>query len=387
MKKSNDIGNKGFSTRSIHMQGHDVFTGSVMPPIYQTSTYIWSDMGSPSRYSYTRAGHPSRDVLEQTLSSLEGAKYAKVFSSGMAAMQATMHVLGQGAHILCTSDLYGGSYRLLEKIYKPMGFRVSYVDMGDMDALISLFERDKVDMVWMESISNPLLQVPDIEQISRLAHASGAYVVVDNTFATPYLCNPLSLGADMVHHSITKYISGHSDLLMGALVTNKKSLYEKIAFVHKTLGAISSPMDMYLTLRGIRTLSLRMDCHCLNATRVANFLSSHARVEEVYYPGLSTHSSHDIARRCMRGYSGMVCFTLREGTLEAAKRVISRLRLFLLAESLGGVESLVSLPTLMTHSSIDADNRVFPKDIIRLSVGIEDGADLEEDLRQALSEE
>jgi len=386
-----------FDTLAIHAgQPPDPATGAIMVPIYQTSTYVQEGLGKHKGYEYSRTGNPTRAALEACLAALEGvdlgqATYGLAFASGMAAIDTVLRLVGPGEHVLVGDDVYGGTYRLFQRVLAAYGLAFDYVDMGDLDAVAAAL-RPETRLLWLETPTNPLLKVADIVAIAELVRQrerSGGfrqrpYIAVDNTFATPYLQRPLALGADIVVHSTTKYLGGHSDVVGGAVVTTDAHVYERLKFLQNAVGAVPGPMDCWLVLRGIKTLSLRMERHCANAHRIAATLAEHPAVERVLYPGLPMHPGHEVARRQMRDFGGMISFIVKGG-LEAAKRVVTRTKLFALAESLGGVESLIELPALMTHASVaDSPLRV-EAGLIRLSVGIEDGEDLLDDLRQALA--
>jgi len=386
-----------FDTLAIHAgQPPDPATGAIMVPIYQTSTYVQEGLGKHKGYEYSRTGNPTRAALEACLAALEGvdlgqATYGLAFASGMAAIDTVLRLVGPGEHVLVGDDVYGGTYRLFQRVLAAYGLAFDYVDMGDLDAVAAAL-RPETRLLWLETPTNPLLKVADIAAIAELVRQrerSGGfrqrpYIAVDNTFATPYLQRPLALGADIVVHSTTKYLGGHSDVVGGAVVTTDAHVYERLKFLQNAVGAVPGPMDCWLVLRGIKTLSLRMERHCANAHRIAATLAEHPAVERVLYPGLPMHPGYEVARRQMRDFGGMISFIVKGG-LEAAKRVVTRTKLFALAESLGGVESLIELPALMTHASVaDSPLRV-EAGLIRLSVGIEDGEDLLDDLRQALA--
>jgi cystathionine gamma-synthase len=375
----------GFSTRAIHAgQDPDQLTGAVSVPIYQTSTYAQDVVGQTrAGYDYSRAGNPTRTALEQSLASLERGRYGYAFASGMAASDTMIRAaLRPGDHVIIPHDAYGGTFRLVDKICVPWGLTYSTVALSDLDA-VSAAVRAETKLIWCETPTNPLLAIADIAGLAELAHGSGAQLLVDNTFASPYLQQPLALGADVVLHSTTKYIGGHSDVIGGALITDDDVLAEALAFHVKSMGAIAGPFDAWLTLRGIKTLALRMDRHCDNAEAIADLLTGHPRVGKVYYPGLPAHPGHQVAAKQMSRFGGMVSFTVRGGQQEALK-VCERTRLFILGESLGGVESLIEHPGLMTHASVAGSVLQVPDDLIRLSVGIEDIDDLLVDLRDAL---
>jgi cystathionine gamma-synthase len=376
---------QGFSTRAIHAgQEPDPLTGAVVVPIYQTSTYAQDVVGETrAGYDYSRAGNPTRTALEQALASLEGGRHGCAFASGMAASDTMIRAaLRPGDHLIIPNDAYGGTFRLIDKIGVPWGLTYSTAPLGDLDAVREQL-RPETKLIWCETPTNPLLGIADIAGLADIAHGAGAQLLVDNTFASPYLQQPLALGTDVVLHSTTKYIGGHSDVIGGALVTSDEALAEAFAFHLKSMGAVAGPFDAWLTLRGLKTLAVRMDRHCDNAEAVADMLSGHPRVGRVYYPGLPTHVGHRIAAGQMSRFGGMVSFTVVGGQEEALK-VCQRTRLFTLGESLGGVESLIEHPGLMTHASVVGSALQVPGDLIRLSVGIEDVDDLLVDLRDAL---
>jgi len=376
----------GFSTRAIHAgQDPDPLTGSVTVPIYQTSTYAQDVVGQTrAGYDYSRAGNPTRTALEQALASLEGARHGYAFASGMAASDTMIRaVLRPGDHLVIPDDAYGGTFRLVDKICVPWGLTYTTAPLGDLDAVRAVI-RPETKLIWCETPTNPLLGIADIAGLAELAHGSGAKLLVDNTFASPYLQQPIALGADVVLHSTTKYIGGHSDVIGGALITDDDELGEAFAFHAKSMGAIAGPFDAWLTLRGVKTLAVRMDRHCDNAEAIADLLVDHPRVGRVYYPGLPEHPGHQVAAGQMLRFGGMVSFTVVGGREEALK-VCERTRLFTLGESLGGVESLIEHPGLMTHASVAGSVLQVPDDLIRLSVGIEDIADLLQDLQDALN--
>ena len=381
-------GRPGFATRAIHAgQAPDPATGAVVVPIYQTSTYAQDALGKHRGYEYSRTGNPTRAALETCIAALEGGAHGLAFASGMAAEAAIMQLLKPGDHTVAVDDLYGGSYRLFRRVLEPMGLTFSFVDGSDLTAVEkSLTDRTRI--VWVESPTNPLLKLVDIEAVSKLAHARQALLVVDNTFMSPYFQRPLSLGADIVVHSATKYLGGHSDVIGGTLVVNRDDLFERLSFLQNAVGGVPGPMDAWLVLRGIKTLAIRMREHEHNARQVAAFLVDHPKVARVFYPGLADHPQRDLARRQMSGFGGMISFEVKGG-LEPARRVVERTRLFTLAESLGGVESLIELPAAMTHASIPAETRRahgVADGLVRASVGIEDVADLISDLDRALAE-
>src|SRR5579872_45829 len=375
-----------FSTRAIHTgQDADPATGATIVPIYQTSTYTQTAVGEHKGFDYSRTVNPTRVALERQLASLEDAKFCSAFASGMAAASATLNLLSAGDHVVVTDDLYGGTYRLFSRVLARYGLEFSYVDMTDV-ANVKNAMRSNTRMLWLETPTNPLLKLIDIAAIAALKQARQV-VVVDNTFATPYLQSPLALGADVVVHSTTKYLGGHSDVIGGATMTNSPEIADTIKFHQNAVGGVPGPMDAYLVMRGAKTLAVRMREHEKNARTIAEFLSKNGEVERVYYPGLESHPQHQLAKRQMRGFGGMVSFVLR-GPEERAHDFVRRLRFFSLAESLGGVESLISIPARMTHGSIpkeDRERRGVTDGLIRLSVGIEDADDLVADLEHALS--
>ncbi len=365
----------------------DPCTGSVNPPVYFTSTYKQEAPGKHKGFEYSRTGNPTRKALEEAVATLEGGRFGYAFASGMAAIDAVMRLFAKPLRVVSIADLYGGTFRLFEKVYRPLGYDFWYAN--DNDELIALIRGHKPDIVWIESPTNPLLTVVDIEGIVGVAKEASPeiLVVVDNTFATPYLQRPITIGADIVVHSATKYLAGHSDVVLGAVVTNREDLAEQIGFIQNAAGAVPSPMDSFLTVRGIRTLHLRMDRHCQNAKAIADFLSYHPAIEKVYFPGLPSHEGHTIAAKQMKDFGGMVTFRLKKDTLDAAQIFFSRLEIFQLAESLGGVESLANHPAIMTHASFPKEERIkrgITDGLIRLSVGIEDTQDLIADISQAL---
>jgi cystathionine beta-lyase/cystathionine gamma-synthase len=378
-----------FNTKTIHGgQHHDPTTGAVMPPVFQTSTFVQSSPGKPiGEYEYSRASNPTRTALENALASIENGVKGLAFSSGLAATDCLLRSFKAGDEIIAMDDLYGGTYRMFTKIYKDSGIKFHFVDMNDMEKFQSLIN-ENTKLVWVETPTNPLMKLADIEAIAKITKANKILFAVDNTFATPYLQNPLDLGADVVMHSATKYLSGHSDVIAGALIMKDEALAEQLHFQQFATGATLGPMDSFLVLRGIKTLHLRMQRHCENGLKVVEFLSSHPKIKTVYFPGLPSHPFHDIAKKQMRGFGGMVSFTFVSGKKEDSVDFLERLKVFTLAESLGGVESLANHPALMTHASIPEDKRKeigITDDLVRLSVGIEDADDLIEDLKQALA--
>ena len=375
-----------FETACIHAgQTPDPTTGAVMTPIYQTATYVQDGVGRHRGYEYGRTGNPTRTALETSLAALESGQFGLAYASGMAAIDSVLHLVAPGEHVLAGNDVYGGTYRLFERVLRPYGLDFSYVDTTDLEQVISAL-RPNTRMLWIESPSNPLLRVTDIPAMVRIAHnhSKSSLVVVDNTFATPYLQRPLALGADLVVHSTTKYLGGHSDIIGGAIVGKDTSVHEQLAYLQNAAGAIPGPMECFLTLRGIKTLAVRMDRHAENAAKVADYLAAHPKVNQVYYPFHASHPQVELARQQMRSGGGMVSFTLKGGAAESI-RVAESTRLFTLAESLGGVESLIEVPAAMTHASTADSPLAVSPDLVRLSVGIENAGDLLEDLSQALA--
>jgi cystathionine gamma-synthase len=373
----------GFETRAIHVgQEPDPATGALTTPIYQTSTYAQDAVGVHKGYDYARVANPTRTALQECLASLEGASYGHAFSSGLGAVATVLHLLSPGDGVVCVNDVYGGVYRMFSQVYERKGYRFGYLSPGEISSDLARHLDGGTRLVWLETPTNPLLNIVDIPAAAEAAHAAGALVVVDNTFATPYLQQPLALGADLVLHSTTKYLGGHSDVVGGFVATNDPSLSERLAFLQKSLGAVPGPFDCWLVLRGLKTLAVRMDRHCANATAVAAFLDQHPRVEHVLYPGLPRHPGHPIAARQMRNFGGMVSFLL--GSEDEAIEIAARTRLWKLAESLGGVESLIEHPARMTHASTADAPFAAPRTLLRLSVGIEVAEDLIEDLDSAL---
>ncbi len=376
-----------FGTRAIHAGVKpDPSTGAIMTPIFQTSTYAQAGPGDHKGYEYARSKNPTRDQLEASIAALENGQFGRCFASGMAATDCIIRLLVPGDEVIVSEDLYGGTYRLFTKLFEPQGLKFHYVDMKDLTKVEDTFN-EKVKMIWIETPTNPMMSIVDIAALARIAKAYKALVAVDNTFATPYLQNPIDLGADIVMHSVTKYISGHSDVIMGAVVTNSEELDKKLGFIQNSAGAIPGPNDCFLVLRGIKTLHVRMDRHCENGKRIAYFLKSHPLVRHVYWPGFEDHPNHEIARKQMRAYGGMISFVLKDDSQEAAFEVLRKFKVFSLAESLGGVESLAGHPASMTHASIPKEERLksgLTDSLIRLSVGIEDVEDLIEDLTRAI---
>jgi cystathionine gamma-lyase len=376
-----------FATKVIHAGIEpDPGTGAVMTPIFQTSTYVQEAPGVHKGYEYARTQNPTRSALERNLAALENGAAAICFSSGLAAMDAVLKLLNPGDEILSTNDLYGGSYRLITKVFQRFGLKPRFVDMTKLKEVEKHLNK-KTRLVWIETPTNPMLNIIDLKAVCQMAKDQGALSCVDNTFASPFLQNPLDLGADLVLHSATKYLGGHSDVVLGAVVARDESLAQRLYFLQNAVGAVPGPMDCFLVLRGIKTLHLRVERACKNAKKVAKFLQHHPKVNQVYYPGLKDHPHHDLAKAQMRDFGAMVSFDLQNDAFENAKKVLSGTQLFLLAESLGGVESLIGHPATMTHASIPREERLkvgLTDSLIRLSLGVEDVDDLIEDLEQAL---
>jgi cystathionine beta-lyase len=376
-----------FNTKVIHAGVHpDTATGAIMTPIYQTSTYVQEEIGVHKGFEYSRTGNPTRAALENNLAAIEGGKYGACFGSGLAAIDAVIKMLKPGDEVISTNDLYGGSYRIFTTIFEKYSIKFHFVNMLYVKNIEEKINNN-TKLIWAETPTNPMMNIIDIKSICDLARSKDIMVGVDNTFATPYLQNPLNLGADIVMHSVTKYLGGHSDVVMGALVTSDDKIAEEIYRIQNSSGAVCGPMDSFLVLRGIKTLHLRMQRHCENGEKVAHFLENHPIVDTVYWPGLKSHPNHDIAVSQMKDFGGMISFTLVGDKLESAKKVVSKTELFTLAESLGGVESLIGHPSTMTHASIPREERMksgVVDSLIRLSVGIEDITDLINDLENAL---
>lgn len=375
------------ATKLIHAgQSPDPTTGAIMTPIYQTSTYVQEAPATHKGYEYARSQNPTRKALEDCLAAIENGAFGLSFGSGVAATDAVMKLLLPGDEVIAADDMYGGTYRLFTKIYEPMGVRFHFVNMGNPDNILP-FINDKTKLVWTESPTNPLMSITDIAAVATICKAHNILLTVDNTFATPWLQNPLDLGADIVLHSGTKYLGGHSDLIHGCLMMNSPELRERLYFIQKSCGAVPGPMDCFLVLRGLKTLHVRMKAHCENGRIIANHLRNHPKVGKVYWPGFEDHPNHDIAKKQMRDFGGMMSFILKDESLDAAERFLTGTHLFALAESLGGVESLVNHPASMTHASIpksERDRIGVVEGLIRLSVGIEDVDDLLADIDTAL---
>jgi len=377
-----------FNTKTIHGgQIEEKGYGAVMPPIYQTSTYSQKSPGDHKGYEYSRTHNPTRSALEKSLASIESGEFGLAFGSGLAAIDAVLKLLNPGDEVISTNDLYGGSYRLFTKIFEKYGLVFHFTEMDNLSKIESLVNNN-TKMIWVETPTNPMMNIVDINGLSSISKKFNLILAVDNTFATPFLQQPLLLGADIVMHSATKYLAGHSDVVLGALIVNDKDLSEQLYFIQNASGAICGPMDSFLTLRGIKTLHVRMQRHCENAEKIANYLKNHSKIESVYWPGFETHPNHKIAKIQMNNYGAMISFTTKGNNLNKSLKVVESLKLFTLAESLGGVESLAGHPASMTHASIPKAEREksgVVDSLIRLSVGIEDADDLIEDLKQALA--
>ncbi|MGE4346878.1 MAG: cystathionine gamma-synthase [Flavobacteriaceae bacterium] len=376
-----------FNTKVIHGgQQHEPSTGAVMPPIFQTSTYAQSSPGKHKGYEYSRTANPTRTALENGLASIENGHFGLAFGSGLAAIDAVIKLLNPGDQVISTNDLYGGSYRLFTKIFEKYGIKFHFVGMQDIKAIEEKINNN-TKLIWVETPTNPMMNIIDIAAVSEIAKKHKVLLAVDNTFATPYLQQPLELGADIVMHSATKYLGGHSDVVMGALVVKDQDLADKLYFIQNASGAVCGPMDSFLVLRGIKTLALRMQRHCENGEAVAEFLKTHPNVDKVYWPGFENHPNHQVAKKQMKDFGGMISFTTKGNDFNKTIQILEKLKIFTLAESLGGVESLVGHPASMTHASIPKEEREKTgviDSLIRLSVGIEDAEDLIADLKQAL---
>lgn len=376
-----------FGTKAIHAGVQpDPATGAIMTPIYQTSTYVQEGVGVHKGFEYSRTQNPTRQALEQNIAAIENGKYGACFGSGLAAIDCVIKMLNPGDEVISCNDLYGGTYRLFNTIFAKYGIKFHFVSMENT-AEVKAKVNENTKLIWVETPTNPMMNIVDIKAMAAIAKEAGAWLAVDNTFATPYLQNPLDLGADIVMHSVTKYLGGHSDVVMGALVTSDDTIASEMYRIQNSSGAVTAPMDSFLVLRGIKTLHLRVQRHCENGEKVAQFLANHPRVDKVYWPGFPTHPNHEVAKAQMRGFGGMISFTLKGNKLEDAHDVVKKVEIFALAESLGGVESLIGHPATMTHASIPKEEREktgVVDSLIRLSVGIEDAEDLIEDLTQAL---
>lgn len=382
-----DVNNMHFGTKAIHAGvDPDPSTGAIMTPIFQTSTYVQEGVGHHKGYAYSRTGNPTRNALEKALAALENGKYGACFGSGLAAIDCLIKMLNPGDEVISTNDLYGGSYRIFKTIFEKYGIRFHFVPMHDASCI-----REKINgntkLIWLETPTNPTMNIVDIECMAQIAREAGVWLAVDNTFATPYLQRPLDLGADVVMHSVTKYLGGHSDVVMGALITSNEAIAKEMYRIQNSSGAVCGPMDAFLVLRGLKTLHLRVQRHCENGKAIANLLQHHPKVDQLYWPGLSSHPNHEIAKNQMDDFGGMISFTLKGNKMEDALAVLEKVNVFVLAESLGGVESLIGHPATMTHASIPKAEREksgVVDSLIRLSVGVEDVRDLLDDLEQAL---
>jgi len=377
----------GFGTKAIHAgQEPDPTTGAVMTPIYQTSTYAQESPGKHKGYAYARGKNPTRNALEKCLAALENAKHGLCFSSGMGATDAVIKLLKPGDEVITGNDLYGGTYRMFTKVFAQYGIKFHFIDLTDANNIRNYINAN-TKLLWVETPTNPTMQIVDIEACAAIAKQHQIILAVDNTFASPYLQNPIDLGADIVMHSVTKYLGGHSDVVMGALLMNDDKLYEQIAFIHNSCGATPGPQDAFLVLRGLKTLHLRMKAHCENGKQIAHFLRTHPKIEKVYWPGFEDHPNHSIAKKQMRDFGGMISIVLKNADLEETFKIASSFKVFTLAESLGGVESLINHPATMTHASIPKEEREkagVVDNLLRLSVGVEEVEDLLADLKQVL---
>ena len=383
-----DFSKHKFGTKAIHAGADpDPSTGAIMTPIFQTSTYVQESPGTNKGYGYARGKNPTREALQKNIAALENGKHCVCFSSGMGATDAVMRMLRPGDEVITGDDLYGGSYRLFTKIYENYGIKFHFINLTNADN-IKQYINANTKLIWVETPTNPTMQIIDIEACAKIAKDNNLLLAVDNTFASPYLQNPLALGADIVMHSVTKYLGGHSDVVMGALITNSDKLHEQIYFILNSCGANPGPMDCFLVMRGIKTLHLRMERHCFNGRKIAEFLKTHPRIEKIYWPGFTDHPNHEIAKKQMRDFGGMISIVLKDASLEDTFKIASSFKVFSLAESLGGVESLINHPVTMTHASIpkaERDKAGVVDSLLRLSVGVEDFEDLIEDLKQALA--
>ncbi len=377
----------GFGTKAIHAgQEPDPTTGAIMTPIYQTSTYTQESPGKNKGYAYARGKNPTRSALEKNIAALEGAAHALCFSSGMGATDAVAKLLRPGDEVITGDDLYGGTYRMFTKVFANYGIKFHFIDLKNTETIKKHINKN-TKLIWLETPTNPTMQIIDIAACAKIAKENKIILAVDNTFASPYLQNPIALGADIVMHSVTKYLAGHSDVIMGALCVNDETLYTDLAFIHNSCGATPGPMDSFLVLRGIKTLHVRMDRHCSNGKKIAAYLKTHPKVDKIYWPGFPDHPNHEIAKKQMRDFGGMLSFSLKGNKQEDAFKIASSLKVFSLAESLGGVESLINHPATMTHASVPKEEREkagVVESLLRLSIGIEDVEDLLADLKQAL---
>lgn len=377
-----------FGTKAVHAGVEpDPSTGAIMTPIYQTSTYVQESPAKHKGYAYARGANPTRNSLQKSLAALENGKYGICFSSGMGATDAVIKLLNPGDEVITSNDLYGGSYRMFKRVFEKYGIKFHFIDLTNAANINSVINA-KTRLLWIETPTNPLMNIVDIEACVAIAKKNNVIVAVDNTFASPYLQNPLDLGADIVMHSVTKYLGGHSDVVMGALVLNDEKLYQELHFIMNSCGAVPGPQDSFLVLRGIKTLHLRMERHCINGRKIAEYLKNHPKIGKVYWPGFTDHPNHAIAKKQMKDFGGMLSFTLKDDSIEKATKLMESVELFALAESLGGVESLINHPASMTHASIPKEERLksgLVDSLIRLSIGVEDAEDLLADLEQALN--
>ena len=378
-----------FGTKAVHAGvTPDPSTGAIMTPIYQTSTYVQESPAKHKGFAYARGTNPTRNALQESIAALENGKYGICFSSGMGATDAVIKLLNPGDEVITSNDLYGGSYRMFKRVFEKYGIKFHFIDLTQADNVRAVLN-DRTRLLWVETPTNPLMNIVDISACVAIAREHKLIVAVDNTFASPYLQNPLDLGADIVMHSVTKYLSGHSDVVMGALVMNDEKLYQELFFLMNSCGAVPGPQDSFLVLRGIKTLHLRMERHCLNGRKIAEYLKAHPKIGKIYWPGFTDHPNHAIAKKQMRDFGGMLSFTLKDDSLDKAIKLMESVQLFSLAESLGGVESLINHPASMTHASIPPAERVksgLVDSLIRLSIGVEDAEDLIADLDQALAQ-
>lgn len=377
-----------FGTKAIHAGVHpDPATGAIMTPIYQTSTYVQEGVGNHKGYAYSRTSNPTRHALEKAIAALENGKHGVCFGSGLAAIDCVIKMLNPGDEVITTADLYGGTYRIFTTIFEKYGIKFHFINM-DNSGEIEKYINSNTKLIWAETPTNPMMNIIDIQAIAQITKKAAIWLAVDNTFATPYLQTPLDLGADIIMHSVTKYLGGHSDVVMGALVTSNEKIAQEMYRIQNSSGAITSPMDSFLVLRGLKTLHLRMQRHCENGEKIAHWLKEHPKVDNIYWPGFETHPNHVIAKKQMRGFGGMLSFSLKGNSLEEAHTIMAKLKVFSLAESLGGVESLSCHPVTMTHAAIPKEEREktgIVDSLIRLSVGVEDVEDLINDLKQALA--
>ena len=377
-----------FGTKAIHAGVHpDPATGAIMTPIYQTSTYVQEGVGNHKGYAYSRTSNPTRHALEKAIAALENGKHGVCFGSGLAAIDCVIKMLNPGDEVITTADLYGGTYRIFTTIFEKYGIKFHFINM-DNSGEIEKYINSNTKLIWVETPTNPMMNIIDIQAIAQITKKAAIWLAVDNTFATPYLQTPLDLGADIIMHSVTKYLGGHSDVVMGALVTSNEKIAQEMYRIQNSSGAITSPMDSFLVLRGLKTLHLRMQRHCENGEKIAHWLKEHPKVDNIYWPGFETHPNHVIAKKQMRGFGGMLSFSLKGNSLEEAHTIMAKLKVFSLAESLGGVESLSCHPVTMTHAAIPKEEREktgIVDSLIRLSVGVEDVEDLINDLKQALA--